>query len=66
MVGIGVQTLPHAKAGRLPAGLSSRESLSAKPKQEFVDMTVALTTGASLRSPIDGTGPCLHVGIVKV
>ena len=53
MVGIGVQTLPHAKAGRLPAGLSSRESLSAKQKQEFVDMEVALTTGASLREAID-------------
>jgi len=36
---IGVQTLLHAKAGRLPAGLSSRENLSAKHKQEFVDMT---------------------------
>jgi len=27
---IGVQTLPHAQAGRLPAGLSARENLSAK------------------------------------
>jgi RNA-directed DNA polymerase len=52
MAGIGVQTLPHPKGGRLPAGLSSRESLSAKQKQEFVDMTVALTTGASLRETI--------------
>ena len=32
MVRIGVQTLLHAKAGRLPAGLSSRENLSAKQK----------------------------------
>jgi hypothetical protein len=52
MAGIGVQTLPHPKGGRLPSGLSSRESLSAKQKQEFVDMTVALTTGASLRETI--------------
>ncbi len=28
MRGIGVRTLPHAKAGRLPAGVSSRESLA--------------------------------------
>jgi hypothetical protein len=34
---IGVQALPHAKAGRLPSGLSSRENLSAMSKQEFVD-----------------------------
>jgi len=56
---IGVQDLPHAKAGRLPSGLSSRENLSTKQKQEFVDMEVAIgckpsaTTGASLRQGIE-------------
>jgi len=67
MVRIGVQTLLHAKAGQLPAGLSSRENLSAKQKQEFVDMTGALTTpGASLRSLRYRTGLRLQVRIVKV
>jgi RNA-directed DNA polymerase len=52
-------TLLHPKGGRLPLGLTSRENLSAKQKQEFVDMEVAVgsntsaTTGASLGPPID-------------
>lgn len=44
-------TSSHAKAGRLPFGLESRESLRRMPKQEFVEQGAAEgTAGASLCS----------------
>ena len=49
-----VITSSHAKAGRLPFGLESCESLGALPKQEFVEQEAAArTAGASLCSRRD-------------
>ncbi len=49
-----VITSSHAKAGRLPYGLESRESLGAMPKQEFIEQgAAARTAGASLCSRRD-------------